>query len=672
MFGYSLGMAVLNNRKAVQAAEKLSALLPGGVQLTLYDQGYTAAARPIRAIESAAQAITLAAALGSLAVLVLFAFLFVGRQRETVGVLVSLGTPGEKIRLWLLSGASVVSGTAALAGAVIGSLTLSRVVTAAMEMAERLYNRDTRYSEAAMGMVKETDEIGTIPDWPALMAGVAVFFAALALCLIFLHHARKENAPKKGQVSVRVPRGRTSIGGRGSLRFALLSARRGGRRSVVVVAAALVLTLFVSILSASAQSWSDQVDSLYADSVLDGRIVSLNGRKQTGLGIPTRDIQQLWKSGYLGDISVSLSWPYEYTLEQSLPNISLFVPEDKATAMKVRRLPILSTVNSLSAAAEFYYTDRPEVRWLEGWDESCLSDDSHPSVVESIYTWLYENEYVPSDYIYPVLAGSRFLENNSLKLGDIMTFKLYMYLYVDNKEVLIEWPASFRIVGSFTTVSSKDNVYAPLSFWCSSEWLYGEGDKEMPNRDLGRILNVNDLERSFYFRSRFETCRFTLNSAYELENLRSWLAKQQYSQVSIVNNNRIAILLRDQNFMETVGGLNRYISFSNILFPVLFLVVGLMGFIISWLMVSSRRMELAVMRGLGASPWRVFVSFFLEQTALCLLGCLIGALAMSLLRPGMAVWLAGAGFLVCYLAGCALSVLAAGRTNLMMLLSERE
>ena len=65
--------------------------------------------------------------------------------------------------------------------------------------------------------------------------------------------------------------------------------------------------------------------------------------------------------------------------------------------------------------------------------------------------------------------------------------------------------------------------------------------------------------------------------------------------------------------METAGGLNRYISFGSILFPVLFLVVGLMGFIISWLMLNSRRMELAIMRGLGASSWRAFASFFLEQ-----------------------------------------------------------
>ena len=63
---------------------------------------------------SGASAVTLAAACGTLAVLVLFAYLFVGRQQETVSVLMSLGTPARGIRLWLLSGAAVVAGAAAV------------------------------------------------------------------------------------------------------------------------------------------------------------------------------------------------------------------------------------------------------------------------------------------------------------------------------------------------------------------------------------------------------------------------------------------------------------------------------------------------------------------------------------------------------------------------------
>ena len=682
-FGYLLGMAVLDNRKAARAADELSALLPTLTQLTLYDQGYAAAARPIRAMEAAAQAITLASAFGALAVLVLFAFLFVGRQRETVGVLVSLGTPAGKIRLWLLSGAAAISGAAALLGAAAGALTLGRVTAAAMAMAERLYATDTRYSEAAAGLIREPLGSKGVPGWPAPAAGAAVFLAALALCLAFLRHARRENAPKRGKVSVRVPKGRTSLGGRGALRFAVLSARRGGRRSVVVVAAALVLTLFLSLLAASAQGWGRQIDELYAGSRLQGQVISLNGRKQTDLVIPMRDIQAMCKSGYLQDISVSLGWHYTRTEGKTAPNYydAMYLKQSmESLSNMIGQMPTLTAVNSLSAAAEFYYTGRPEIRWLEGWDESFLANAGHPSVLDGIYACLYERQAQAPDYVYPVLVGSRFLEQSGLELGDTLDVKVYMSLYVgtgsrrltQSGELMMEWPVSLRIVGSFASTGAKDNFYVPLSLWCTPEWLRGDGDAELAERELGRVEDVESMKRWLYFRTRFGTCRFTLKSAYELEDLRGWLAEHEYSQVGVTNRNRVAVLLRDEGFVDAVGGLGRYISFSRILFPVLFLVVGLLGFIISWLTVSSRRMEIAVMRGLGASPRRAFASFFLEQAALCLAGCLAGTLAMTALNPSGAVWLAGAGFLACYLTGCALSVLAAGRTNLMLLLSERE
>ena len=666
-FGYLLGMAVLDNRKAAQAAEELSALLPPLVQLTLYDQGYAAAARPIQAMETAAQAITLASAFGALAVLVLFAFLFVGRQREAVGVLVSLGTPAGKIRAWLLSGAAAISGAAALMGAVIGALALERVTAAAMGLAQRLYATDTRYSEAANGIVKEAATAGTPPGWPAPAAGAAVFLAALALCLVFLRHARKENAPRQGRVSVRVPKGRTSVAGGGPLRFAVLSARRGGRRSAVVAAAALVLTLFVSLLASGVQGWSGQMDRLYADSRLEGQAISLNGRRQTDLVVPIRDIQAIWKSGYLEDISVSLGWHYWVSGEDPGFGTGGFAEESRKNWIKGQ--PTLSAVNSLSAASEFYYTDRPEIQWLEGWDEGFFADSSCPSMIDDAFS----RRDSPQDIAAcPILASSRFLERRGLELGDTTTVVLPVELSLEWGTSSFDYYLDIQIVGSFTATGQKDNLYAPLALWCGPEWLYGGGDADLSDRVLGAGQDMDSLKRWLYAQTNFETCRFTLKSAYELENLRGWLAERQYSQVGKTNRNRVTVLLRDESFVDAVGGLGRYISFSRILFPVLFLVVGLLGFIISWLTVGSRRMEIAVMRGLGASPGRAFASFFLEQAALCLAGCLAGVLAMAPLCPGWAVWLAGAGFLACYLAGCALSVLAAGKTNLMLLLSERE
>ena len=84
-------------------------------------------------------------------------------------------------------------------------------------------------------------------------------------------------------------------------------------------------------------------------------------------------------------------------------------------------------------------------------------------------------------------------------------------------------------------------------------------------------------------------------------------------------------------------------------------------------------MEFAVLRGLGASKIRVFMSFFLEQFLLCLLGCVLALPVLYLGSPEWMVHLQIIGiYLGCYLFGTAISVAAVGRTNLMSLLSERE
>ena len=56
-------------------------------------------------------------------------------------------------------------------------------------------------------------------------------------------------------------------------------------------------------------------------------------------------------------------------------------------------------------------------------------------------------------------------------------------------------------------------------------------------------------------------------------------------------------------------------------------------------MVNARRMELALMRGLGVPRGKVFWTFFLEQALLCLLGsiCFLGVCALSDSRRGLAL-----------------------------------
>lgn len=665
LFGYELGRMVLDNRSAVQTMEKLQELMPDGVRLTLYDQGYSAAAEPIQAMRTTAIAITAAAVLGALAVLFLFAYLFIGRQRETVQVLVSLGTPARKIRLWFLSGTSLIAFFAAALGAAVGSLALDRIIARALDIAERLYAVDIRYSNAALGLLSETPQAAEVSAWYAAATAAAVFAAALVFCLVFLRYARRENTPRKGKSSVRMPKGKTSLMGRGAGRFALLSARRGGWRSVVVPVTALVLTLLLGLLTAGASGWEGQLEELYSNSALEGQVVSANGRSATKLSVSADTVRELYQTGQLEEVAVSLGWNYWFRDE--MPQFAGTAFGDESRSAWIRQQPELIALNSLSAAPEFYYAETPEVEWLDGWDETFLSESDYIGFMD---------RSIPFDGVlsippYPVLVSRAFLEEHGLALGDWT--RLFIRIEFQNSRT--DTDITIRIVGTFQPVGQKQNIYAPLGCWFDPAWITGDttplAEGEMVSL-TGRITNQEQLDKLIYFTTNFRACRFTLKSAYDLEDFRQVLADGNYSQVGKLTSNRTTVLLLDQAFQETVGGLGRYISFSRILFPVLLAAVALMGFIISWLMVNGRRMEFAILRGLGTSRRQVFASFFLEQGALCVAGCLTGALALTVLRPVPAVWLAAAGFLGCYLFGCALSIMAVGRIKLMTLLSERE
>lgn len=664
-FGYQLGRAVLDNETGRQAVEQLQALMPDQVRVTLYDQGYSAAAQPLETLRSTALAITLASGAGALAVLVLFAFLFVGRQRETVQILSSLGTPKRKIALWLLSGSGVIAGTAALLGGVAGGLLLERVVSWALSAAQGLYETDLRYSEAAVGLSRTLDQGHATLLWPAICSVLAVFLLSLLLCALFLTQARRQDQPQRGKLKVRTPKGGTSVAGRGVFRFAGRNLRRGGLRSAVVPAAALVLALFLGLLGSTAQGWQRQMDTLYDNAVITGQATSLNGRYNSGLLIPGETVRLLNDTGLVRNIHVSEGFHYWNPEEMPSFGEGSFSQESRETW--IQQQPELIALNGLDAAPEFFYAD-PQVEWLEGWDESVLaSGDYQPFYSAQRY---FQGAAPEEPECYPALASRDYMASHGLSLGDTYDVDIY---YEVGTQGSMEASVCLQIVGSFQQHSTQANLYVPLAFLTDPEDLFGQYNPYEGLRVSGNLITQEDVADYFRYMIRYGTCRFELTSARELEALRDTLEQEKFSQVNGVREVRTAILLQDATFTETVQSFGRYLSFGELLFPILLAVVAVLGFVISWLMIHTRRMEFAMLRGLGTPRGKVFWTFFLEQGALCLLGCLAACGILALLGSGGALqWLAVAGFGVCYLLGSALSVWLVGRIHLMSLLSERE
>lgn len=422
----------------------------------------------------------------------------------------------------------------------------------------------------------------------------------------------------------------------------------------------------MGLLAATAEGWSRQTDALYESSTLTGQAVSTNGRWNTGLVVSADAARTLWKSGMLSDLSASLGW--HYWRADEIPRFAENSFGQERRQAWIASQPQVVALNSLTAAPAYMNSQSPAVTWLDGWDESFLSDSAYQPFYHALRPGnggLYGDEA----QTYPCIVGADYAAQRDLTPGDM--FLVWLSWSTMNRTM--ESAVTLRIVGTVNQTGMAEDIYVPFGFWGDPAWLNGEEDVLASGERPDFLFTDRvQMEKYFYGTTNYGTCAFTLRSAYDLEPFRQYLAQQGFSQVRTAGANRTTLLLLDQSFTETVSALGRYITFSRILFPALFAMVGLLGFLISWLMVNGRRMEFAIMRGLGASRKRVFASFFLEQALLCLIGCVLGCGGLLFLSGGAVKWLAVLAFLLCYLIGCALSVRAVGRTNLMALLSERE
>ena len=645
LFGYLLGTASLDNEGAQATAEALQALVPEQVRVTLLDQGYSNAVQPFHQVEKTAMNVLLICSAGIVSVLLLFAFLYVGRQRSSVQIMVSMGTPGRSIAAWFLSGALVICGAAALLGTVLGAVLRPTVFGIIAAAAARGQEDLLWYSETVLGIVKQMSFTPKVPLWPCLLAVPAIVALALLFCLRFLRLARRGGTRKRGKSKVRLPRGKTSALRLGGLGFALLSIRRGGLRSLVVPLASLVLTVTVLVLSGVYQGWQQELDDALENTQIEGMAVSLDGRHYSGLVLPMNNLRTIL--GIEGIENVSVSYGYHYWLPEDAPSFTYGSYGQAHRQAWIDTQPELVALNSLSAAKEFYYTD-PSVTWLEGWDETFLTADGFTPLRNRIMGQADET-------LIPAVCSAAFLEGHGMALGDTLS----CLVQVEHDHIMkLEIPLNLQVVGSYVQQGGKAHIYVPLACHIPLSLMNVA-------EDPGNIRE--------WSRFTFRTCRFRVSSADELDAVRQLLREKDFSAVRHASGNRTTILLRDAAFLRLVENMERNITMGKVMSTVLSLLIVLLGFIISWLMIFSRKREFALMRGGGVQKRQVFASFFLEQAILSLAGCLAGCLVLfRLYAGGVAQPLAAAAFLICYLLGTAISIRMIGKTNLMELLTVRE
>jgi ABC-type antimicrobial peptide transport system permease subunit len=220
------------------------------------------------------------------------------------------------------------------------------------------------------------------------------------------------------------------------------------------------------------------------------------------------------------------------------------------------------------------------------------------------------------------------------------------------------------VVGIYDAKWRTDTIYIPWinsydqDFYLDFAYLSRNEDWAVWNEILARNVKA---------------ATFNLKNTEDLSTFRDYLAKEGYSQVGQMSRNRRVIVIQDKSLEETVLSLKNHIRLINIIKPVMLVLFGFIGFIVSYLLIRHRTNELAIMRSMGAKKRQVFLSFFLEQLILFLIG-LIPAGVYAYLQPDKLI-LYGTSlgyFILCYLLGSALALRIMNRAKVMDILFTKE
>ena len=678
--GYIVGQAVVRNSEAGEFAARGDPLMTGRFTLTIYDQGYADVAVPFVTILNIARILTVIVAVVELAVLIFFGYNFVYRQRETGETLLLLGAGKPWVSGYFLLSAGVIALIATLIGSWVGYQFHGRVLQLVADAAQSQTLIDGRYSNGNLSITRVLDFAPQLDLTFFLIFGLIVFGVALLSCFGFLSVAFKVTRSKKRKAKGPQKEGKTSHLRGGSGKYALLSILRGGTRTTVVPLLALTVVFFLGQLSTTTHNYEQQLEDIYENTTIIGRFTDIKGKQVGGQVIDSQLVMDLYRSGAIDALYVSIDKNALYTgtpihadgTEEDVPPMTVptngFVLDNFRAKFGRPGVGIkLIGTNNFQTAPDFYYLDNVPVTYLEGYDDSFFA------------------ELQPHSEIVNALISTELQARLDAALGDVIRVSVYStdggrqagtgdeLDYID-----------LRIVGNYEQQGLMETIYVPLYLMFDTSLIWGEAalDEVSGSETVTSSITINSGEGDIptqeeinqLYALTFDSATFELTDTKNLGQLKDYLRDYGYSQVNKISKLRTFIVLEDAIFNNAVASLRQQIRYVNTLYPFLYLLVGVIAFVVSYLLVVSRRMELATLRGLGASSRVTFMSFFLEQSFLCLIGVGVGMAAWRVLRGPfitLHLWLI-LGFVICYFVGSALSIGIMNSRNLLAILSDKD
>ncbi len=667
---YTLARVILDNRSAKDFIEKVAALVPGGVQFNVFDDGYAEAVRPIMGMRETAIMVTVVCAIACLLIVFFFGFFFVFRNKETARILWGLGTDPAGIYGYFLTGSGSIALLAAAAGGILGYFRSKRVVSSLYQSIVTATRHDLRFSLSAYGVAP--DSFAPVPEILASTYGIlAAAITALALlsCMFFTllviraqnpfvqtkrkwkqaeRQKRKRARPQSGMPRQAVGAALSCRLPTVTLRYAVRSMLRGGKRSGVVPLLFAVLLTFLCVFSGVRAEYQQQLANVYSDVPVTMQLSDISGRLMDGLSLHYGQITDVWQSGFVRDMAVSMKHRYLYmevvesadgktadvTPEQFAWPENSYVYETFLNQLDFLTKPLVLSSNVPSAPA-FFYQGAPEFTFAQGkgWDT------------------FYEGTG-------GIILPQSTLENEGLRLGD----KISLVIFFAGHRGITAEQIELEIMGTCNAGADREEAYASISLYGLGRTDTPEGMEEWASNDAARGKNVV-----------FHSAGYVLQNTDRLSELKDWLS-QRYDALGMPGKYRQWIIVNDTALFSMIDTLTRHINYVNMVYPLAFLLVVGIGFLVSSLLLKSRAREIGVLQSVGTSRGGIFCNLFLEQALLSIPGIACGILLASLLQGGaLSLYLlATLVFTACYFAGTALAIVHTYRNTTLKALAQKE
>ncbi len=670
--GYTLGTLKIANGTKQEDIERLAEMLPEGAEISVKDQGYSVIVEMLKKLRVDAAGVTAAAMIATAVMIILFGYVFVGRQADTLVTMFMMGTPGKDLVKYVATASLAVLIPAGILGcgaAYVFSDILTDFISKTLAEGGSVLKL---YSTASLGTVSIIEVNVGMPVWPGIACAAGLIAAGIVSCLAFLSSAvgnigkKTEEKPKKKEKKPRVPVSAKPIGIKGAgLKYIVLSFVRGGLRSVAVPLIGVVMTLFILVPAGAITVYENRLSDLEKNTVIKGYLTDYGGKKSYDLVFTESMVERLKEGDYFTDFHFSLCDPYrvysyvkkenpgdadgEYTQLVEEPPSGGFSAESFLANFMTG--PKIFYTDDVSATPEFFTGDHLKIDYLEGYDDSYFSYTGKPfegiwAVGSSGGVRMYDFEKDLRELC--AVVPDTMLEKYGLKLGDILT--------IDVSEDLAR--ESYLIIGSFKSSGGDDTIYTRIQ---NSPKLVKAGTDKLGNVILRAKL-----------RGSYSCCTFKLADTSKIREAKLWLYEKGFSRVHSAGFYRLYPVLSDRDYCDSIEKIEKNIGYLKNVVPALAVLVGLAGFAAAALMAYRRRVEIATLRSIGEKDIGVFFIFLTEQFVPAVAGSAL-CLGVFAMLSGINVYSAFAvSFIAGFAAGSVVSLLKMSKTNLLDVLSDKE